>query len=866
MNKGNFTWIVMLLVGVTVLSSDGFCAGGLQTNKLTNAGLSRPAGAAAFGTMSTAAGFPRTITGSSDAEAGKKAVTEYAQEASETREARETRDARETREARETKEAREDLSPIEKSVLVEETTVASAKPQPYQAKSLIQFGYNFFRPGAPGFAPLTDIPVGPDYVIGPGDRIILSLWGSIEGAHELEVNRSGEIVLPRVGSVKVWGITFGRLPDVIRASLAKVFKDFDLNVTMGKLRFIKVYVVGEVRAPGDYNLSSLSTLINALSAAGGPVKSGSLRNIQIKRGGKLVESVDLYDFFLKGDKSKDIRLQPGDTVFVPVIGRVAGVAGNVRRPAIYELKDEKNLSDLIALAEGLLPTGYLQRVQISRIAAHEKKVVTDFNIDPKEAGKSLNQLMGSITVQDMDIVKVFPIDTVLREHVRLSGYVLRPGDYAFKPGMHLSQLLPKDNLLPEYYQDAVEITRLYPPDYHPEVMFVNLARALGGDPRHDLELREFDRVRVFSRWEMEEMPKVRVNGEVQNPGEYRLFDNMTVRDLLMEAGNLKMTAYTKNAEISRIRKTGTAVSSFPIIINLEEALKGDPKDNLVLAPLDELTVRKIPNWAVEKERYVTLAGEVQFPGVYPIYKGERLSSVVERAGGFTDKAYLRGAKFTRRTLQEEQQKRMDEMIARTEQDILKKQGELASLAASKEELEATKASLEGLMKGVEKLKAAKAEGRMVIQLAQLDTLKSSVFDVELEGGDALLVPRTPQSVNVLGQVYNPTSIIFAAGKSASFYLDKVGGPTKDAEDGEMYIVKADGTVFSRQQTSIGFRWDDNADTWNFGTFLSTKLEPGDTLIVPQRLERIAWMREIKDITTILSQIALTAGVMVAAGL
>lgn len=863
MNKGNFIWVVMLLVSVTLLPVDGSCAGEFQTNRQTNASLPRPAGAAVFGTMSTAAVLPRTTVWgapagrqgeakpAAGAETGKKAITENAQEA---------------REAREAHEAHEEPSAIEKSVVAEETTVDTAGPQPYQAKNLIQFGYNFFRPGAPGFAPVTDVPVGPDYVIGPGDRIILNLWGSIEGAHELEVNRSGEIVLPRVGSVKVWGITFGRLPDVIRASLAKVFKDFDLNVTMGKLRLIKVYVVGEVRAPGDYTLSSFSTLINALSAAGGPVKTGSLRTVQVKRGGKLVETVDLYDFFLKGDKSKDIRLQPGDTIFVPVIGRVAGVAGNVRRPAIYELRDEKNLSDLMALAEGLLPTGYLQRVQISRIAAHEKKVVTDFNIDPKEAGKSLDQLLGSIPIQDMDIVKVFPIDTMLRDHVRLSGYVLRPGDYAFKPGMHMSQLLPKDNLLPEYYQDAVEITRLYPPDYHPEVMFVNLGRALGGDPRDDLELREFDRVRVFSRWEMEEIPKVRVNGEVQKPGEYRLFDNMTVRDLLLEAGNLKITAYTKNAEISRITKTGEAASSFPIIINLEEALKGTPKDNIVLAPFDELSVRKIPNWSEEKERYVTLEGEVQFPGLYPIYKGERLSSIIQRAGGFTDKAYLRGAKFTRRALQEEQQKRMNEMIARTEQDILKKQGELASLAASKEELEATKSSLEGLMKGIEKLKAARAEGRMVIQLAQLDKFRNGTFDVELEGGDALFIPKTPRSVNVLGQVYNPTSFVYAAGKSASYYLEKAGGPTRDAEDGEMYIIKTDGSVHSRQQTSFGFRWDDNADTWNFGTFLSAKLEPGDTLIVPQKLERIAWIREIKDMAVILGNLALAAGVVVAAGL
>jgi protein involved in polysaccharide export with SLBB domain len=752
-----------------------------------------------------------------------------------------------------------ELSSLEKSVLIDEKAEQKAHPQPYQIKQLLQFGYNFFRPSAPGFSPLTDIPVGADYVIGPGDRIILNLWGSVDGTYELEVNRSGGIFLPRVGNVNVWGITFGRLPGVIKASLSKVFKDFDLNVTMGKLRVIKVFVVGEVKAPGDYNLSQLSTLINALSASGGPLKTGTLRNIQIKRAGKVVETVDLYEFFLKGDKSRDIRLQNGDTVFVPVIGKVAGIAGNVKRPAIFELRDEKNLGELIALAGGFLPTGYLHRVQISRVEAHEKKTVADINIDPKEMGKSLDQVMEAIAIRDMDIVKVFPIDTILRDHVRLVGYVLRPGDYELRPGMRLSRLLPKDNLLPEYYKDAAEITRLYPPDYHPEKIFVDLTKVLAGDPGQDLELKEFDEVRVFSRWEMEEMPSVRINGEVQKPGEYRLFTNMTARDLIMEAGNLKITAYMKNAEINRIKHTGDAVSSFPITINLGEAVKDNPKDNLVLAPFDELTIRKIPNWAEQKERYVTLRGEFQFPGVYPIYKGERLSAVIARAGGFTDKAYLRAAKFTRVSIRDLQQKRMDEIVAKTEQEILKKQTEAASIASSKEELDATKAALEGLQRSVDLLKGAKAEGRLVIHMDTVEKFKASPYDVEVLGGDVLEVPQMPNAVNILGQVYNPTSVIPIDAKDVAFYLEKAGGPARDAEESDIYVVRADGTVLSRQQYSM-FK------TIFSSGFLSTILEPGDTIIVPQSYDRIAWMREIKDIAVILGNLALSAGIIVAAGL
>lgn len=759
-----------------------------------------------------------------------------------------------------------DLSPIEMRVAAEGNAEGYARPQQYKIKNLTQFGYNFFRPSAAGFAPLADIPVGPDYVIGPGDRIILNLWGSVEGTHELEVNRSGEIVLPRVGNVKVWGVTFEQLPKVIKNSLAKIYMDFDLNVTMGKLRVIKVYVVGEVKMPGDYNLAPLSTLINALAASGGPTKSGTLRSIQVKRGGKVVETVDLYDFFLKGDKSKDFRLQPGDTIFVPVVGRVAGIAGDVKRPAIYELRDEQNLGDLIALAEGLLPTGYLQRVQISRVDAHDKKLVADFNIDPKAGDKSLDQIVQSIKIQDMDIVSVFPIDTTQRGHVRLSGYVLRPGIYALQPGMRLSRLLSQDNLLPEYYKEAAEITRLHPPDYHPEKVFVNVAKVLEGDAAHDPELREFDEVRIFSRWEMEEMPKVRVNGEVQRPGEYRLFDNMTVRDLLLAAGNPKITAYRKNAELKRITQAGETVSSYPVVINLEEAMKGNPKDNLILAPFDELSVRRIPNWAEENERYVTLKGEFRFPGVYPIYKGEKLSALIERAGGFTDKAYPRAAKFTRESIRELQQKRMDEAVVRTEQEVLKKQAEMASVAASKEELEATKAALESLQRSVALLKTAKAEGRLVIHLDKVDALKGSIDDVELTGGDTLEVPPRPDAVNVLGQVYNPTSIIPVSNEDVAYYLEKAGGPTRDAEECDIYVVRADGTVHSRNQSSFGINWSDTQRRWTFGGFMSTTLEPGDTIIVPQQFEKSAWKRDLKDMAVILGNIALAAGVMVAAGL
>jgi len=750
-------------------------------------------------------------------------------------------------------------SKIEKELSDLKGSEEPPQPQPFTMGDLTQFGYNFFRPEATSFSPQTDVPVGDDYLVGPGDQITLQLWGSVSGSYELEVNRSGEIYLPRIGAVKVWGIPFGHLQETLRSHLAREFKDFQLNVNMGRLRLMKIYVVGEVQSPGGYNVSSLSTVLNALSAAGGPTKNGSLRTILVRRQGKAPVPVDLYDFFLKGDKSGDVRLLPGDTIYVPVIRRVAGIAGNVRRPAIYELKNEKNLTELLSLAGGLNPTGYLQRIQVVKVKAHDKKLVNDFNIDPRIEKKSFLDITSAIKIDNFDLVRVFQMDTTLRDHVRVEGYVRRPGDFALKKGMRVKDLFGKDDILPETYNQVAVITRLLPPDYHPEKFSINLGSALAGDENSNVELREFDNLKVFSRWEMEEKPIVRINGEVQKPGEYRLLDNMRLRDLVYDAGNLKKTAYLNNVEVTRVKVTGDSVSSVPIVVNLREALDGNPEHNILLEAYDSVQIRRIPNWVDETDRYVTLTGEVMFPGVYPIFKGERLSSVLARAGGYTSKAYLYGAKFTRAQVRELQQKRMDDFIQRTEQDISSKMQNMAASVSSKEDLEATKASLEGVQRSLQVLKQLKPEGRMTISLAPLDTLRGTPYDLELLGGDALDVPQSMGAVVVLGEVYNQTTLIHLPGRDLAYYLNEAGGPTGYGEKSEIYIVKANGTVTSRQQSSFGIHWDSEGKRWTMGGFYSMQPQPGDTIVVPKELEQTAWLRTIKDITTIISQIAISAG-------
>jgi protein involved in polysaccharide export with SLBB domain len=759
--------------------------------------------------------------------------------------------------------AEEQTSLLEKSFAHKSPTLQERVEAEAPGRELRQFGYDFFRNSLTAATAMESLPVGNDYVIGPGDSLRIDIWGGFQARHELTVDRNGEITIPRVGSVKVWGLSYAQAKEAINKAVSRLYRGYELNVTLGRLRTIQVYVVGEVEAPGTYTVSSLATVVNALAAAGGPSRNGSLRSVKLTRNGKVVQEIDLYDIFLSGDRSRDVRIENGDTLFVPVIGPVAAVAGEVKRPAIYELKGKTTLPALLAMAGGITAAGDTGRVQLERIEGNSARVVVDY--EPK--GESLEKELGNVEVKDRDMVKVFPVQQAVREVVTLSGNVSRPGSYQFRKGMRVRDLIPSfAALLPDSYLETAEVTRLAPPDLHREVVSFNLRKALEGDEKENLPLLEQDAVRIFSRAEMTEKPTVSINGFVVNSGAYDYYPRMTVRELVMAAGSVKRNAFLESAELTRIEVKDGIARATRIEISLDRALKGEPEHNLFLQPDDVVIVRGIENWLEAADRFVTLKGEVKFPGVYSIAKGERISSVIARAGGFTDKAYLRGAKFTRKSVQEEQQKRMDEVLARTEQDILRKQVELTSLASSREELEATRAALEALTKSLEKLKALKAQGRVVMRLAELDRFKGGPYDLELVGGDALEIPQTPGTVNVMGVVYNPSSFVHMPSQDVSFYLKKAGGPMRDAEEDEMFIIKADGSVTSRQQSTPGIRWDEDGRRWTFGSFLSTRLEPGDTLVVPQRLERIAWMRNIKDITTILSQVAVTAGIIIAAGL
>lgn len=750
--------------------------------------------------------------------------------------------------------AEEQGSYIEKSFSKKTSTLLDKIEVEPMSRALKQFGYDFFKNSLQLTSALDAMPVATNYQLGPGDALNLNVWGAVNLRQELTVNRNGELTIPKIGPVKVWGLPFEKAQATVKEALGRAYRNFDMSLTLGRLRSIQVYVVGEVEAPGNYPVSSLATVINALAAAGGPSRNGSLRAVRITRGSQTVATVDLYDMFLSGDRNKDVQLQNGDTIFVPVIGHVVAVAGEVRRPAIYELNGKTTLPEILQMAGGVAASGSLGRVQIERFDNNSSRIALDYSLksgDPKAE-------LGAIELKDRDMVKVFPVQTAVRQVVVLNGNVQQAGEYQFRPSMRLTDLIPSvQMLLPESYLDSVEITRVSPPDYRRELITVSLQRALAGNMADNPQLQEQDTVKVFSRGEMEEKRKVGVNGAVLNPGTYDFYPGMTIRDLVTAAGSARRNAIIDSAELSRIVVSGDKAHSTRLQINLGKALSGDPDHNLPLQSDDVLIIRGITNWQEATEKFITLKGEVKFPGVYSVASSEKLSSVIERAGGFTEKAYLRGAKFTRKSVRELQQRRMDEVVARTEKDIMQKQASVASVSSTREELEATRAALDSLLKSLERMKTLKSEGRVVMRLTTAEDMKTSDYDLELEGGDQLDIPSRPSVVSVLGQVYNPTSFVCIPGKDIDNYLQKSGGALNDAEKSEMYVIRADGTVFSRQQYSFGFHWGD--DGLSFGRFLSAYLEAGDTLVVPQQLEKIAWMREIKDITQILANVALTTG-------
>ena len=785
-----------------------------------------------------------------------------------------------------------------------------------RSPELVRFGNDVFHNGTGNFDQLPmDLPVGPDYVIGPGDGININLWGGVSERLRRVVDREGRIALPEAGAVQVAGRSLGDVQRLVQTSLRSEFRDVQADVSLARLRTIRVYVVGDVERAGAYDISALSTPLNAVFTAGGATSRGSIRTLLHYRGSTLIQEVDVYDLLLHGVRSDMMRLQSGDTVLVPPLGTEITVEGMVRRPAIYELHDEKNLAEVLQLAGGVLTSGTLRHVDVERVQAHESRTMLRLDIPENNNQESVSKALEGFAVQDGDKIKISPILPYADKTIYLEGHVFRPGKYAFRDGMLLTDLIKSYNdLLPEPSKIHAEIVRLNPPDYAPQVIAFNLGEALNASDKNNVQplaLKAFDTVRIFSRFDFEDTPIVTVSGEVRDPGDhvtngatrvrdavylaggltsdastdsvqifrrtgdnkltvlsvdlkramagddkdnlalepkdrliihrnlskvdpptvtiagevgrpgkYPLGQDMTAAQLVRTAGGFKRGAYTESADLTRYDVEGAVgVVGEHETIQIGRAMEGEPDTDMRLHDGDVLTIRQIAGWR-DVGASITVTGEVMHPGTYGIEEGERLSSIIERAGGLRSDAYPYGAIFERVQVRE--------LAERNRTDLLRSvQEEGPALKAAPEtdpdQRAAKEAALMQWQSTLQRLENTPPEGRMVIHISKdMKRWRNTSNDINVRAGDSIHIPKIPNSVIVDGAVYNSTAVAYKPGKSAGWYLHQAGGPNNVANKKNIFVIRADGSVVG----GAGGMFTGGVET--------AEMRPGDMVMVPEK--------------------------------
>lgn len=506
-----------------------------------------------------------------------------------------------------------------------------------------RFGADVFRNGTGNFDDLPmDMPVGPEYVLGPGDGVTIELWGGVSERLLRVVDREGRVALPEVGVVEVSGRSLGEVQRLVQKTLRTQFRDVEADVSLSRLRTVRVYVVGDVESAGAYDVSSLSTPLNALYLAGGPTARGSLRTLRHYRGKQLVQEIDVYDLLLHGIRTGLQGLQPGDTILVSPLGPEVTIEGMVRRPAVYEIKDEKNLAEVLELAGGVLHSGTLRHVDVERVEAHLSRTMLRLDVPEDNNQESVTKALEDFPIQDGDKIKISPILPYADKTVYLDGHVVRPGKFAYRDGMKVTDLIKSyRDLLPEPSEKHAEIIRLNAPDYTPSVLAFNLGNALAGKDQ-DVVLKPFDTVRVFGRYDFEDPPVITIDGEVRHPGNHLTNGATYLRDAVYLAGGATTDAHLGDAQIFRKTPDGKLKV---LSVNLGKALAGDDINNILLEPADRVFIHR--NLNKVDPPAVKIEGEVVRPGKYPLGEEMTAAALVRVAGGFKRGAYTEWADLTR---------------------------------------------------------------------------------------------------------------------------------------------------------------------------------------------------------------------------
>ncbi|HVT97594.1 MAG TPA: SLBB domain-containing protein [Acidobacteriaceae bacterium] len=741
------------------------------------------------------------------------------------------------------------------------------------------YGTDLFQHVPSTFAPLDMVPVPPDYVIGPGDELRVRVWGQVNFSANVRVDRSGEIYVPQVGQVHVAGMPFSALDEHLRSAVSRVYRNFDLTVDVGQIRAIQVYLAGSARSPGVYTVSSLSTLVDALFAGGGPSASGSFRHVILRRAGAEVTDFDLYSLLVHGDKSKDVTLQNGDVLFIPPAGTQVAVTGSVKIPAIYELRAGETLGDALADAGGGSVVAAHARVSIERIDEHRDRSTMEVAWDSAGLATPL---------ADGDLVRVFSIIPRYQKTVTLRGNIANPGRFAWHEGMHVSDLIPdKDSLITRNYWWKRAQMGLQGPEFEPLQHFPPLKQPTEAT---DLPRRRLLEPSMAGQSQQTEngqsagagygTPNDPNNPNYQNDqigaggaagqqggmGQRNLAASQRAGSASLAVEQPRSTAVPavrtevgpvapeidwNYAVIERMDRTTLKTSLIPFDLG-RLVLQHDTSQDLALEPGDVVSIFSQNDIRVpiaQQTKFVHMEGEFVHSGVYTVQPGETLRDLVRRAGGFTASAYLYGSEFTRESTRAIQQRRMDEYVQELEMQM--QRGNLAVAAAgagTPQELASGQAARSSEQELLGRLRQMRATGRIVLEFRAGSSGIDALPDIALEDGDRFVVPPVPASVNVVGAVYDQNSFLYETGRSAGTYLRLAGGSNRDADRKHMFVIRADGSVISRAAEN---------GIWG-NQFDNLRMNPGDTIVVPNKTFKPSILRGILDWSQLFSQFALGA--------
>jgi protein involved in polysaccharide export with SLBB domain len=768
------------------------------------------------------------------------------------------------------------------------------------------FGANLFQSVPSTFAPLDNAPVPPDYVLGPDDEVRLRVWGQVNFNANLRIDRTGDIYVPQVGPVHVAGTRFSDLEQAVRSAVSKIYRNFDLAVQLGEIRAIQIYVTGEARRPGVYTVSSLSTLVDALFASGGPSVQGSMRHIELRRGGAVITTFDLYHLLIEGDKSKDTKLLPGDLIFIPSVGPQVAVLGSVRRPAIYELLPGDTVAVALKAAGSVSALASDARASLERNAENSARQAMEVRLDAAGMNTPMN---------DGDILRVISIVSKFQKTVTLRGNTANPGRFAWHDGMRLSDLIPdKESLITRDYWWKRTSLGLPAPEFQPVPALSVLrqpANPIDLPLQQSLARRQAERNQQAntrsaanaSRGQNQSPAQIQTpvpedgtffwdNSQNQNPSDtyippndYTANSNSSApnQEPMQDANSRRQTGPRGSqsalgeldnqtpeqinppaARQTTVRLTVPEIDwSYAVIERMDAAtlkttllpfdlgklvLQHEASQDLELQPGDLVSVFSQADVHVpiaEQSGLIRLEGEFVHAGTYSVRPGETLRSLVQRAGGLTPNAYLYGSVFTRESTRVLQQRRMDEAVHTMILEMERGNLALASSPTSNaQDLAGVAAAQESERELIAQLQQVRAAGRIVFAFKPDSRGTDVIPDVSLENGDTFLIPSVPSTVNAVGAVLNQNSFLYRPDARLESYLQLAGGPNPDADRRHMFLVRANGAVVSRD--SVKGPW---------GTeFYHLKLYPGDTIIVPDRSLKPSALRGILSVTQIFSQL------------